>query len=929
MPSNYSNLTVTWYDQSDAYTTTSDITADVKSLPLFTDTGTGEVNQATIIVRSLDGNYNTSGSVVFAEFDRIQIDCTDLGGNQYDRFFEIMNIVPSQTKGEGTLLTLECLGIEYHTQQMHFAKPYYFENDNAVAKSIGDIYNTNRGSEQPSLVSHNTAWNGTVGNAMADFTANNFEYGINEDSFYNRWMDLVENTGAAVSVGGTLKFFELSFVADAKNLIRFRLRAAGDNSTIIQIQNSVATGVKVGEQEGMLSNPTGTNLLAWGSNSHGTLPVDNSKYYSKLLQFIFRPEWITSTDYEIDARVKVTASTSIEKHYKALTDHTSGTFATDLAAGDWVQIDMAEEFGNSIQYSPWTDDKNTLWSNNGCDPDRAVFTAGGWCDINLVINEEEFFRTWVDVRIQGTNMNTDTELDAFIDKANDGTNIGYAYDGGAVTNLPRGFRVLVIDSGTPTGTLANFNNMVAEVKPTNSVGGKEFRKLYNFTTANTKVQVAVIDEGKIYVDTITAGPSHSWADISEADFGNDCFHPYTTLPANVDGVDLVNGVTRSEVTDNTNRPDITKSGGEFSKNQESAIEFKTVAADAITSAASDASDELAAYYKNVIGFNIRIPYPNNNYNSISEGVGDLYGGGINSNEEPASLDIQNMNYTSGGLEGFNHGSPSEDYGQINAVAMWLKYSVVEAAGGTELNDEHRFRAFFIDTKDNVVYQDFVVRFSNNWEDIRLPISGFRIYKGRKPVYGFDAVVAAFFPPKELEVINIFEWRNIKIFGVQLQSQYDKFGRFNPGNALVNEGGNSVTWSNILGSTRILSMDGFRFIKPLLASSGQDTTRNLEPDFLQLPNITVYDQLLNSAKSHLEIEKFKHKEFNIDSSGDEIFDIPFGDSFYLKNEDLINDDDKSGEDNNIKLVAKRIEYSITKTSGKGGLRRKMNGSKIFT
>ena len=83
-----------------------------------------------------------------------------------------------------------------------------------------------------------------------------------------------------------------------------------------------------------------------------------------------------------------------------------------------------------------------------------------------------------------------------------------------------------------------------------------------------------------------------------------------------------------------------------------------------------------------------------------------------------------MNYTSGGLEGFNHGAPSEDYGQINAVAMWLKYSVT--VGGKELNDEHRFRAFFIDTKDNVVYQDFVIRFSNNWEDIRLPISGFRI-----------------------------------------------------------------------------------------------------------------------------------------------------------------------------------------------------------
>jgi len=893
----------------------------VKSIPSFTDTGTGEVNSATIIIRSLDGNYNTSGSVVFAEFDRIAIACTDLGGNAYDRYFEIINIIPSQSKTEGTLLTLECLGLEYHTQHIHMAKPFYFADDHETGKKIGDIYNLNRGSEQPQLVSHNTDWNGTLGNGLPRWNANNYEFGINEDTIYNRWMDLVDNTGAAVSAGGALAFFELSFKVDGQNILRFRLRQSGDNSTIIQIQNSVATGVYVGEQEGMLSNPTGTNVMAWGSNEHGTLPVDHSKYNSKLLQFLFRPEWLTSTLYAVDARIKVTPTTAVAaKHYKCLEEHTSGTFTTDLTASKWVQVDMAEEFGNNIQYSPWTDGKSTLWSNMGCDPDRAVFTAGGWCDINLVINEEKFFRTWVDVRAT-----SDATLDAHIDKADDGTNIGYAYDGGTAANLPRGFRILV-DSDSPSGELANFANMVVSVEPTsNLLGAKAFKKLYDFTSSNDKAQVAVIDEGKIYrynhSDT-------SWLDISEADFGNDCFHPYTTLPAEVDGVDLINGVTRSEITDSTNRPDITKSGGEFSQNQESAIKFVAQAADAITSATSDASDELAAYYKNAIGFNLRFPFPNNNYNGISEGIGDIYGGGVNSIEEPASLDIQNMNYTSGGLEGFNHGAPSEDYGQISAVAMWLKFSIIESAGSTELNDEHRFRAWFMDTKDNVVYQDFVIRFSNTWEDIRLPISGFRIYKGRKPVYGFDAVVAAFFPPKELEIINIFEWRNIKIFGVQYQPQYDKFGRFNPGNAIINESGNSVTWGNMLGATRSLSMDGFRFIKPLLATSGQNTTRNLEPEFFQFPSITVYDQLLNSAKSHLEIEKFKHKEFNIESSGDEIFDIDFGDAFYLKNEDLINDDDKAGEDNNIKLVAKRIEYSITKTQGKGGLRRKINGSKVF-
>ena len=40
---NYTGLAVTWYDQTDAYVTTDNITADVKTIPQFTDSGTGEV----------------------------------------------------------------------------------------------------------------------------------------------------------------------------------------------------------------------------------------------------------------------------------------------------------------------------------------------------------------------------------------------------------------------------------------------------------------------------------------------------------------------------------------------------------------------------------------------------------------------------------------------------------------------------------------------------------------------------------------------------------------------------------------------------------------------------------------------------------------------------------------------------------------------
>jgi hypothetical protein len=62
-------------------------------------------------------------------------------------------------------------------------------------------------------------------------------------------------------------------------------------------------------------------------------------------------------------------------------------------------------------------------------------------DHNLVIWDENFFRTWVDVRAS-----TNAQLDEFAVSTKVGTtNEGYSYDL-TRSNFPRGFRVLVIDN---------------------------------------------------------------------------------------------------------------------------------------------------------------------------------------------------------------------------------------------------------------------------------------------------------------------------------------------------------------------------------------------------------------------------------------------------------------------------------------------------
>jgi hypothetical protein len=904
LPSNYSSLTVTWSSESSGYATNATITADVKSIPIFTDTGTGEVNQARIILRALDGNYITSGNIIDIH-DRFQIECTDLGGNSYDRTFEVIDIIPSQSKSEGTLLTLDCLGIEYHTQQIHMSKPYYFENAFNVVKDIGDIYEENNGSKQPLISSHDSVWNNTLGNDAPKYTVNNYEYGIAEDSCYNRWMDVLEKLGASVSSGGALTFFELSFTTPTVNQIALRFRASGDNTPTVTLKNAKVTNPKtVGEQEGMLSNPTGTNVLAWGSPEHGTLPVGYSKYFSGTEFFTFRPEWVSGLTggYPQDAIVKVTtASTQISKHYISLVDSNTQTPGNPSF---WTQIDMSdsqgEVNGDNVQYSPWTDGKAQYWKNSMANPSGTTNFA--W-DCNLVIWDDGYFRTWVDARAT-----SDSALTSLID--NGSANEGYAFDYTDVTTLPRGFRVLV-DSGSssPSDALANFGNMIAEWT------GSEWRKKYSFDSTNDKVQIAVLDEAKIYQGD-NFGTTPTWTALDTADYGNDCFHPVTSI-TNTTGIDLVNGVARPDITDSTNHPDITKYGSPFGTNIDSALKF-TYTWNSIGSA--DINTQTGDYYKRGGWANFRLPYPVNDYNTISDTVGGLY--------KPSTIDLQNMHNLSDGNRGFNQGDSSEDLGAINGVAFWLKFSNSSVA---DIDANDQFRVFMIDTSDNVVYADFNIEFRDHWEDIRIPISSFRVYRGRTPAHGLDNAFTLV-PPKDLSAVNQFEPRNVKFVGIQWQLSYDEYDRYNPVAATIESGSVETLVNAVAGGTIDLYIDGFRFTKPLLVTSGKNLTRNLEPNFLQRGNITNYWQLLNDAKSQLEIEQFRHKEYNIETSGDDIFDIPFGDSFLLENDNLVylSSPNSNESTNKIQLVAKRVEYSITKPEqGIGGLRRRINGSKVFT
>ncbi len=223
----------------------------------------------------------------------------------------------------------------------------------------------------------------------------------------------------------------------------------------------------------------------------------------------------------------------------------------------------------------------------------------------------------------------------------------------------------------------------------------------------------------------------------------------------------------------------------------------------------------------------------------------------------------------------------------------------------------------------------------------LAVSGFENYRARKPRF-FELsgnAIATLKLPKDLDIQNIFEWRNIKLICFQAQDFYDEFGRYAP-EVVGQERSfpiNNISLAKVFGSQFRMRIDDFHFKKPLLAIAKDTTNRDLEPEFLQRSHIISYDQLLNDAQTEVELQKFQHKSFDFRTSGKAIFDIPFGAAFFLKNTRLIPEAERTqsalgvqdGDPNTIRLVNKRAEYSITApSSGVGGLSRRMLGANRF-
>ena len=899
------NYTVTHFDESNSWSSTN-ITEYVVSIPTTTDTGSGEVNSARVILSADTGKF-ISKTPYIDQYDRIRIQIDDgvSGTTNYDKYFDVVKILPSESKSLGTRVELFLMGLEHHLQKINYTKPHVAEGAFEVMKDIGDQYNISKGTQQPVLTGHDSTSKNKLPNS--NFQKNNYTYADNEAPCYDRMEEVTDSLGAAVDEGGALDFYDFKFDYTNHTTMDLNVFSSGNNiSSPVTISDS--TSVNVGETDSGVDNTTGTNVLAWGANEAGSLPVEFSKFTSGEVRYSLYPQWNSGTVYKIGSKVQYLGNL-----YKRI--NTDVTLPANVPTSDsnWQLRTKATEYGQ-YYISKWTNvNGHLIWKDSGIDPTNINSSSEigpGFNDANIVVwdtaDDANWFRSWADVRVTGTLAPSTISSDITLKKYLYGNDTFY-----------RGFRVLI--QGTPSSGVWNGNdsngkayaNSIVECVTPGTSSTATWRVKYQPTT---DLQCIVRHEGIPYKYNGSA-----WVGGAASTEG-DCLHPY-------DEITTTEGVYGTEFSSTVNN----NSGIKVRYYWETIAGFVTN----------------ATQQHSVGGWiNLTFPFPHSIISQSAWAMGQLYGGTKTSDAvcEPATLDIENMHLSPEGERGFNTVeaggySGSENLGPISSIDFSFKVhyqgSALQNSGYDTLAEANFVMScILIDTSDNMVKQDFVVPHNNQWLPYKLPISGFTTYRSRKPR---ASIINSIIPPKEITINNQIEWRNIKQIIIQTAQSYDSDGRYVESSIEGNFYAQANTAVETFGIPAVptigrdhrrldLYLDAFRFTKPLLVSTGQEASRNIEGEFIDKPEVYDYFQLKNIANAEREKRQHRHVEFEINTTGK--FDINFGDFFNFEHPRLIPDAVKTSTDT-IKLVAKHIEYSITKpVDGKGGFLRKILGVRRF-
>ena len=98
------------------------------------------------------------------------------------------------------------------------------------------------------------------------------DWGVNEDSIYNRLMELVDSLGASAANGGVLDYFDVNFVHTSVSTVNINIFSSG-NTTGGKPSITVDGNTSTLQSDGGLSPIEGTLITGWGASDGGSLQI--------------------------------------------------------------------------------------------------------------------------------------------------------------------------------------------------------------------------------------------------------------------------------------------------------------------------------------------------------------------------------------------------------------------------------------------------------------------------------------------------------------------------------------------------------------------------------------------------------------------------------------------------------------------------------
>lgn len=905
-------------------TTITDITGFIHSIDYVNFFSDGRINTASFTLQASFGafvtNSNGGATPILSQFERIRITWDDNEGNNYKHIFEIMDDLGQVTNQSEYLLPLTLEGRERNLAMIPFSGYFDPETHFDMAEKILNTYLISRGTGQPNIDSIDPIGSVNV-NLLPKFSPNIWDF-----QYIDNCLDAIKvvvalaNQSVAASGGGDR--FGIIFRDDTN---------INDMTMLIVPQGSLdATPPTIRPND--LINPTaviakikqpltGTVVIARGRPGSGGTPSSGDLYRSKL-EFYQRIQarffWSSTISYAKDSLTSFN-----NQVYKAKLDNTNKQPNTNPT--EW-ETHSAGQFIGDVQYSPFTQDKATLFKNECTNPAAAfsstLETSPKMLDCNIFINDVETKRDWVYIR-QVTDIvsSWSTNEKAYLFKN---------------ASIYEGFRMLLDSSkGTLAGVFAagtnsygtgngkDPNGRVFLDNPVVLNDGKWFviKETQDFDQLVVRFE-GLYEWNTVFVnksrfpgsDTTNAARRHrrasgtsgtrGWKTLNEQFLANDCLHSPSSI-TNVTG--LVQTIAKDgggNYNDNSAVEIVYEYGNitelpEWRQTLDKIFGIVLSGTDFITQFAANALIAqydlyLTPHYRNV-GWWITLsaPFPLTDHNGISEQVGQLYGAGTSFGVETlnnhAYFDAFNQVATPTGKNGWNE-DDSKEMMEITGAKFLFKLDITANGSTIPFTGDIPCSYWAIDDNGTIWKSKDKYRLLKDIQPMEFDFGNFTpVYRARTP-FGINSIITNILAP-ELEIRERLFPNRIKLQGFMLEGPYDDKGRYMP-----------QLWENIIKPTiftmfdKTLStnvkfigtIDAFQWVKSPIAisSSTGAATRAIFPEIKDYPNISNLEQLQRAADADIDVETFQYEQYVITRNNKA--DINLQDTVYLFDPYLIPD-----------------------------------------